>query len=168
MRKMEVSFMKRLPTIVLRCAVFAAGAVMLGICFMAVFVAVTETEPASQYYYLSRVFLAGVFLVAPPFFAALFQAYKLLGNIDAGRAFSESSAKSLRIITRCAIAVFVVCLLGGLPFSYMFAQTEDAPGVVLMALAACGISFIVAVFASVLSRLSQDAIGLKAENDLTV
>lgn len=56
----------------------------------------------------------------------------------------------------------------GLPYIYYVADKDDAPGVVAIALVIVGASLAVAVFAGVLQRLLQNAIDIKAENDLTV
>lgn len=112
--------------------------------------------------------LAGTCSAAIPCCIALFQSYKLLVFIDTGRAFSELAVKALKIITRSALAEFLICTLGGLPFFYKMAIMEDAPGLVVIGMAITGIVFITFVFASVINRLLQDAIAIKSENDLTV
>lgn len=160
--------MKHFPTLILRCAVFVAGSVVLAMCGGTVWLASVEVDYVTMSDYLIYILLAGVFSASIPFFIALYQAYRLLGYIDTDRAFSELSVKSLKIITRCSLAVFAVCTAGGLPFFYYWAQSEDAPGLVLFGMAIAGAAFVITVFASVLSRLFQDALAMKAENDLTV
>jgi hypothetical protein len=56
-----------------------------------------------------------------------------------------------------------------LPLSYHAAQTEDAPGlIVLFGTVFIAIPFVVAVLAGVAQKLFQNAIDIKKENDLTV
>lgn len=154
--------MKRLPTLLLRYAILAAGAVVLSICGITAYLAFAEVHV------LTSILFGGVCLAAAPFFIALFQANKLIGYIDAGKAFSDLSVKALGIIMRCAVAVFIVCTAGGLPFFYTVAQLQDAPGLMLIGMAIAGAAFVIAVFASVLTRLLQEAIAMKKENDLTI
>ena len=45
---------------------------------------------------------------------------------------------------------------------------DDAPGLIIIGMAIAGGAFVVAVFASVLKRLLQDAVNVKSENDLTI
>lgn len=152
---------------ILRVAVFIAGAIVIAICSGAAWLAI-KTNPSSEYHILSYVLLAGTCAAAIPCFVALCQSYKLLGYIDSGCVFSESSAKALKIISISALAEFLICTLGGLPFSYVAAQKEDAPGLVLIGMAIAGVAFIIYVFVSVLNKLLQDAIAIKSENDLTI
>jgi len=160
--------MKRCSTIILRCAVFIAGAAVLAICGGMTWLTIVERDSASDYAFLNYVMLIGTYSSAIPYFIALYQTHKLLGYIDTNRAFSELSVKALKPITHCAIAIFIICTAGGLPFFYKVALIEDAPGFVLIGMAIAGAAFVIAMFASVLKRLLQDAIDMKSENDLTI
>lgn len=159
--------MKQYSTLILRAAIFIAGAIVLAICGGAAWQAIKLDSSAASVI-LAYVFLAGSCLASVPCFIALYQSYKLLGYIDTNRAFSELSVKALRIIMHSALTEFFICTLGGLPFFYILAEKEDAPGLVLIGAAIAGIAFIIFVFASVLSRLLQEAIVMKSENDLTI
>lgn len=159
--------MKRCSTIFLRIAIFVAGAIILAICFGAGCLAV-KTNPASGYLILSRVLLGVTCAAAIPFYIALYQSFKLLGYIDTNRAFSDLSVKALKIITWSSLVEFLICALGGLPFTYFLAEKEDAPGLILIGMAITGVVFVIFVFTSVLNRLLQDAIMMKSEIDLTI
>ncbi len=159
--------MKWCSTILLRFAIFAAGAIVLAMCSGAGWVAV-KVDPASDYVIWARVLLGGTCAAAIPCFTALYQSFKLLGYIDTNRAFSDLSVKALKIITRSSLAEFFICTLGGLPFAYIIAKMDDAPGLVLIGMAIAGVAFVLFVFASVLNRLLQEAIVMKSENDLTI
>lgn len=152
---------------ILRLAIFIAGAIVLAICCFAAWQAI-NTDASSDYFSLSYIFLTGTCLAAIPCFIALYQSYKLLGYIDTNRAFSESSAKALRIIKNSALVEFFICVFGGLPFFYVVAEKQDAPGLIIIGLVIAGVAFIISVFASVLSRLLHEAIAMKKENDLTI
>jgi hypothetical protein len=160
--------MKRYSTILLRLAVFTAGAIVLCLCGGAAWLAIVKTNPNSDYFIWAYIFLVGICLAAIPCLMALYQSNKLLGYIDTNSAFSGMSVKALTIITRCALADFIVCTVGGLPFFYIMAKMDDAPGLVLIGIAIAGVAFVIFVFSSVLNRLLQYAIAMKTENDLTV
>lgn len=158
--------MKRYSTIFLRIAIFAAGAVVIALGFFAAWLAV-KTD-SSKYIIWSRVFLGGVCAAAVPFFIALYQSFNLLRYIDTNRTFSEVSVKALTVITRSALAEFIICTLAGVPFAYIIADMTDAPGIMLIGAAISGVAFVIFVFASVLARVLRDALVLKSENDLTI
>jgi|BioPla2DNA2_1021312.scaffolds.fasta_scaffold23768_3 hypothetical protein len=160
--------MKRFSTVFLRLAIVVAGAIVLALCLFTFWIAYKDFIYDIELKVLSSVLFIGTILAAIPCFIALCQSYLLLGYIDAGRAFSEASVKALRIITRSAFADFLVCTLGGLPFFYVLAEIEDAPGLILIGMAIAGVAFVIFVFASVLNRLLQEALAIKSENDLTI
>lgn len=114
-------------------------------------------------YLVSIVFYAS----AIPFYFALYQAFKLLRYIDKSEAFSELSVNALKKINRCAIAISILHLLV-LPLFYLFAEVDDAPGVIFVGLVVPFASMVIAVFAAVLQKLLKNAIDIKSENDLTV
>lgn len=159
--------MRNYSTMILRLAIFIAAAIVLAICCGAAWLAI-KTDPPSEYYILSYVLLIGTCTAAIPCFVALYQSYKLLGYIDTDRAFSELSLKALEIIKNSALIEFFICALGGIPFFYVVAKKEDAPGLVIIGMAIAGVAFIISVFASVLSKLLKEAIVIKSENDLTI
>jgi hypothetical protein len=102
-----------------------------------------------------------------PFFVALYQAFKLLSYIDKNQAFSELSIKPLKTIKFCAMTIsglYVVIL----PFVYLVAELDDAPGLIIIGMVPTFASMVIAVFAAVLQRLLQEAIDIKSENDLIV
>lgn len=109
----------------------------------------------------------GIYATIIPFLFALFQAFKLLRNIDRNDAFSESSVKALDAIKFSAIAMTLLYALAQ-PMIFIFAQIDDAPGLILVAWAITCAPLIVATFAAVLRKLVRSAIDLKTENELTV
>lgn len=111
--------------------------------------------------------LTGVYLSTVPFYIALYQAYKLLCYIDANTAFSQSSIKALKNIKFCAVAIGILYVII-LPFVYLLAQKDDAPGLIVFGMVPVFVSMVIAVFSAVLQMLLQDAIDIKSENDLTV
>jgi len=55
-----------------------------------------------------------------------------------------------------------------LPYIYLVADRDDAPGVMLLGLVFTCAPIVIAVFAAVLQTLLHHAIQIKSENDLTV
>jgi hypothetical protein len=55
--------------------------------------------------YFNDPFLAYAYIASIPFFVALYQALKVLGDIARNEAFSQRSVRALRIIKYCALAV---------------------------------------------------------------
>src|SRR3954464_3053487 len=55
--------------------------------------------------YFKDPFLAYAYVASIPFFAALYQAFKVLGYARQNKAFSEAAVKALRTIKLCAIAI---------------------------------------------------------------
>ncbi len=111
--------------------------------------------------------LIGMYVPAIPFFIALYQALTLLNLIDRNQAFSLSSVRALRVIKYCGGAISTL-YVAGMPYIAMVAEQDDAPGVIAIGLVIIFASFVIAVFAALLQQLLQNAIDIKAENDLTV
>ena len=101
------------------------------------------------------------------FYFALYQAFKLLSYIDKNKAFSELSVKALKNIKYCAITISILYVVV-MPFVYLVAETDDAPGLIVIGMVIIFASMVIAVFAAVLQRLLKEAIDIKSENDLTV
>jgi len=109
----------------------------------------------------------GLYATAIPFFIGLWQTLKLLTYIDQNRAFSELSVEALKNIKHCAIAITIL-YMGGVPLLAPIAQADDAPGLIVAGMVVACAPMVIAVFATVLQKLLQNAIDIKSENDLTV
>ena len=163
--------MKRGSTLFLKLAVIIIGIPILALCVYLLpqiaNVAFEEAANGARLGYMVLGILIVMYVSAIPFYTALYQAFKLLTYIDKNQAFSQMSVEALRKIKNCAIAIsglYVVVL----PFVFMIAEWDDAPGLALLGLVIIGASMVIAVFAAVLQRLLQEAIDIKTENDLTV
>jgi len=66
--------------------------------------------------------------------------------------------------------LYLACLIYILesPFFYIFADNDDAPGVVIIGMILAGAALVIALFASMLQKLLSQAIRIKQENDLTI
>jgi hypothetical protein len=111
--------------------------------------------------------VAGLYVSAIPFYIALYQSWKLLGLIDKNTAFSQSAVRSLGNIKKCAIAIAGL-FAAGMPYIFVVANKDDAPGVVAIGLVIAFASCVIATFAAVLQKLLKNVVDMKSENELTV
>jgi Protein of unknown function (DUF3036). len=117
--------------------------------------------------YFNDPFLAYAYTASMAFFAALYQAFKLLGFIAEDKVFSPNSVKALRTIKYCAMALVALTIV---PEAYLFIVRpgDDIAGGVFMGILVIFASSIIATAAAVFESLLQSAIDIKSENDLTV
>lgn len=154
--------MERGSTIFLRAVVLLMGLIIFAICALALPAGIRH-EDAGGYIPI----LLGLYVPTIPFYIALHQTLKLLSYIDQNKAFSELSIKALKTIKYCALAISGF-FTAGLPYIYLVAEEDDAPGVIVIGMLLAFAPMVVAVFAAVLQKLLQNAIAIKSENDLTV
>jgi hypothetical protein len=156
------SVMKQGSTIVLRGVVALIGLVVIVLCIYVVPAGIAS-DNTGDYVPI----LYGLYVPAIPFIYALYQTMKLLNFIDKDEAFSDHSVKTLKTIKYCAFTISALFLAGS-PYIFKVADSDDAPGVVALALVIVFASFVIATFAAVLQSLIQSAVDIKSENDLTV
>lgn len=155
-------------TIFLRLAVIAIGAVVLALCVFAL-PGMWQTVPLEEPdipYALYGILLA-MYVSVIPFFVALWQTMKLLSHIDNNRAFSKLSIRALKSIKYCALVISAL-YAATMPLLYIWAEQDDAPGLIIIGMVLTLAPVAVGVFAGVLQRLLSQAIAIKKENDLTV
>ena len=158
--------MKRGSTIFLKIAVFFIGTPVLALCIFGLpWLANNPVNP--NYAHILYPIVIGIYVSVIPFFVALYQAFKLLSYIDKNQSFSELSVKSLKKIKFCALSISAL-YVGIIPFVYLVADLDDAPGLIIIGMVPIFASMVIAVFAAVLQRLLQEAIDIKSENDLIV
>ena len=116
--------------------------------------------------YFKDPFLAYAYIASIPFFAGLYQAFKVLGYAAQNREFSASTVKSLRTIKHCAIAIIGFVAVGEI--FIMLNESDDRAGGVAMGIFITFASIVVATAMAVLERALQNAVDIKSENDLTV
>lgn len=161
-------FMERGTTLFLKLAVILIGIPILALCiFIVPEIANFAAEMFPDIGYLNFLVFIYFYTTAIPFYFALYQAFKLLSYIDQNIAFSELSVKALKHIKYSAFTISILYVLG-MPFWYIMAEIDDAPGLIVIGLIIIFASSVIAVFAAVLQRLLQEAINIKSENDLTV
>ncbi|MBQ6449036.1 MAG: DUF2975 domain-containing protein [Bacillus sp. (in: Bacteria)] len=158
--------MKKGTTLFLKLAVILIGIPVLALGIWGVFDLI-KNPVNPKYAHILYPIVIGIYVSAIPFYMALYQALRILGYIDKNEAFSEVSIKALSRIKKDAIVISIVYVLM-VPFIFLLAQIEDAPGLILFGMVPIFASIVIAVFAAVLQRLLQQAIDIKSENDLTV
>ncbi|WP_018931263.1 DUF2975 domain-containing protein [Gracilibacillus lacisalsi] len=158
--------MKQGSTLFLKIAVLFIGIPVLALCLFGL-VQLANNPVNPDYAHLLYPIVIGMYVSAIPFYMALYWAFRLLSYIDKNKAFSQISVKALKNIKNCAITIsslYVVII----PFVYLVAEKDDAPGLIIFGMVPIFASMVIAVFAAVLQRLLQEAIDIKSENDLTV
>jgi len=158
--------MKRGSTLFLKIAVFLMGAPVLGFGLFGLFWLVNNLANPDYWYILYPAIII-MYVSVIPYFIALYQAFLLLSYIDKNKAFSNISVEALKKIKYCAItisALYVVMM----PFVYLAAEADDAPGLIFFGMIPIFASMIIAVFSAVLQKLLKEAIDLKLENDLMI
>jgi len=158
--------MKRGSTLFLRMAVFLIGTPVLALCIFGLpWLVNNPVNP--DYAHILYPIIIGMYVSVIPFLIALYQAFKLLSYIDKNQAFSELSVIALKIIKVCAMTIMSLYVVI-IPFVYLVADLDDAPGLIIIGMVPIFASIVIAVFAAVLQRLLQEAIDIKSENDLIV
>ncbi|TCP63534.1 DUF2975 domain-containing protein [Baia soyae] len=158
--------MKHHSTLFLKIAVFLIGIPIFALCLFGLSQFILNPFNPKDIYTIYPIVI-GMYGSAIPFYIALYKAFQLLRYIDQNKAFSQMSVTALQHIKYCAV------IIGGLytvlmPFVYLVAEKEDAPGLIIVGMIPIFVSTIIAVFAAVLQRLLQEAIDIKTENDLVV
>jgi hypothetical protein len=158
--------MKKSSTIFLQVVI-----VLIGIVALAIMIRFPLTEGRAVNLDLFSIyadpFILYGYLASIAFFAALYQAFKLLGYIGQNKVFSLNSVKALRIIKHCAIILSISIVIAGL-YIISHAKDDDPAGFLAMCMVTTFISIVVATAAAVFERTLQSAVELKSENDLTV
>jgi hypothetical protein len=117
--------------------------------------------------YFKDPFLALVYIGSIPFFAALYQAFKVLGYAGHNKIFSQAAVKALRTIKYCALAIIGFVVLEEIIILLNHGNDDPAGGVFMGVLITFG-SIVVATAAAMFERILQNAVDIKSENDLTV
>jgi hypothetical protein len=157
--------MKR-ETLFLKVAVSLIGIPILGLGILGLpWLANNPVNP--NYAHILYPILICMYVSAIPFYIAWYQVFKILSYIDKNNAFSELSVRALKNIKYCAITISTLYVVM-LPFVYLVAEKDDAPGLIIIGMVPIFASTEIAVFAAVLQKLLENAIDIKSENDLTV
>ncbi len=116
--------------------------------------------------YFKDPFLAYVYIASIPFFAALYQAVKVLGYSRQNKVFSKAGVKAMRTIKYCAISI--IGFAAGGEIIIMLSNSDDRAGGVFMGILIIFCSVVIATAAAMFERVLQNAADIKSDNDLTV
>jgi Protein of unknown function (DUF2975) len=163
--------MKRGSTLFLKLAVIFMGIPVLAMCLFLLPQVANEANEAAERGSDIAFVVYGILMVmyvsAVPYYIALYQSFNLLSYIDKNQAFSELSVIALKKIKNCAVIISVLYVVA-LPFVYIMAEVDDAPGLIIVGMIPIFAALVIAVFAAVLQRLLKEAIDIKEENALIV
>jgi di/tricarboxylate transporter len=164
----EAPAIKRSATTFLQVVIVLIGIVALALMLWEPHIEGRNAHATVFEIYFKDPFLAYAYTASIAFFVALFQAFRLLGYIGRNQVFSSNSVRALRVIKYCAMALIAMIAAA---VAYLFIAVrgkDDIAGGVAMGLLLSFISAVIATAAAVFERLLQNAVDLKAENDLTV
>ena len=163
--------MKRGSTLFLKLAVIFMGIPVLAMCLFLLPQMANEANEAAERGSDIAFVVYGILMVmyvsAVPYYIALYQSFNLLSYIDKNQAFSELSVIALKKIKNCAVIISGLYVVA-LPFVYIMAEVDDAPGLIIVGMIPIFAALVIAVFAAVLQRLLKEAIDIKEENALIV
>lgn len=160
--------MKRSSTIFLQFVIVALGIGALALLFWEPQIEGVNANATTLYQiYFDDPFLMLVYAGSIPFFAALYQAFRLLGYARQNRMFSIAAVKALRTIKYCAFAIIGFVAMEEV-FIIMNHGDDDAAGGIAMGVFIVFGSIVAAMAAAVFEQLVQNAVDLKSEHDLTI
>ena len=112
--------------------------------------------------YFNDPFLAYAYLAAVPVFIGYYQAFVALEHVKRDRTFSPATARAIRIVKYCALAV-IGFLLGGEAWLFLYQRgREDIAGGVAIGLFLMLCALAVVAIAAMLERMVQK--GMAATN----
>lgn len=109
--------------------------------------------------YFKDPFLAYAYIGSIPFFAALYQAFTLLGYLGRNKAFSLESVRALRTIKYCAMTLIAFIIGAEAYFFIVQRGKDDIAGGVMLGLAMIILSGVTAAAAGVFERRLQRGAG---------
>src|SRR5215813_8659131 len=112
--------------------------------------------------YFKDPFLAYAYLASIPFFAALYQTFKVLGYVGGNKAFSRATMRALRTIRLCALAVIGFVVIGEL-FIVLGDSDDRAGGVFIGILITFGAA-VIAAAAAMFEQILRKAVGINSDN----
>lgn len=116
--------------------------------------------------YFQDPFLAFAYIGSIAFFVALYKAFRVLGYARQNKVFSPEAVKALRTIKYCALIIIGFVVVGEI--FIMLQSSDDRAGGVFMGILITFGSVVIATAAAMFERILQNAVDIKAENDLTV
>ena len=158
--------MKKSSTIFLQAVIVLIGVGALALLLWEPHIEGRNAHATAVQIYFHDPFLAYAYTASIAFFAALYQAFQLLGYVRQNKVFSPEAVKALRTIKFCAIAIigFVV----GAEIIIRLSPSDDRAGGVFIGVLISFGAAVIATAAAMFERILENAVAIKSENDLTV
>lgn len=152
---MQRSTMKKIPTLFLQAAIVLAGIGVLIFMLWEPRIEGRNVNATLFDIYFKDLFLAYVYTASIAFFTALYQAFRMLGYVRQGKAFSEHVIGPLQMIQHCAL-IIVGFVVPAVAYLFIIRPGDDIAGGVFMGNLVIFISLIVAATANTLSGVLQE------------
>jgi hypothetical protein len=167
MNNLKGQSMKRSSTVFLQIVIVLIGVGALALLLWEPQIEGVNAHATKFEIYFKDPFLALVYIGSIPFFAALYQAFKVLGYAGHNKIFSKEAVRSLRTIKYCALAIIGFVVVEEIFIMLNHGSDDPAGGVFMGVLITFG-SIVIATAAAMFERILQNAVDIKSENDLTV
>jgi len=148
--------MKSIPTIFLQIVVVLVGIGALAVLLWEPHIEGRNAHATVFQIYFKDPFLAYAYIASIPFFAALYQAFKVLGYAGQNKIFSPAAVKALRTIKFCAIAMIGFVAVGEI--FILLSNSDDRAGGVFMGVLITFGSLVMANAAALFERILQNAV----------
>lgn len=159
--------MKRTPTVFLQAVLVLIGLVVLFLLIRLPMLEGRAVDLDIVSIYADPFILYG-YTASIAFFIALYKAFRLLGYIGQNKVFSAEAVGTLKSIKYCALILTVMIVLAGIYVRIFHADDDDPAGFMALCIVASFASVVVGTAAAVIEKVLQNAIDMKAENDLTI
>jgi Protein of unknown function (DUF2975) len=145
--------------------------VLIGVAALALLLWEPHTEGRNAHatiyeIYFKDPFLAYVYVASIAVFAALYQAFKVLGYVGQDNMLSPVAVRRLRAIKHCGM--IIIGFVAGAELFIILGNNDDPQGGFFMGVLIAFISTVIVTATAVLERTLQNAVDIKSENDLTV
>ena len=154
--------MNRSATLLLRAVLVLVGIGALGFLIWEPQVEGRNAHATLFAIYFNDPFLAYAYVGSVPFFVGLYQAFKVLGNVARDGPHSPSTARALRTIRYCALAVIGFVAVGEV--FIILDDSDDRAGGVFMGVLVSFFSLVVAATMAVLERRLHNGAAMRASN----
>ena len=158
--------MKRSSTIFLQVVIVLIGFGALALLLWEPHIEGRNAHATLVQIYFHDPFLAYAYTASIAFFAALYQAFKVLGYVRQNRVFSQAAVRALQTIKLCAIAI--IGFVAGAEIFITLSNSDDRAGGVFIGVLITFGAVVIATAAAMFERILEDAVAIKSENDLPV
>jgi Protein of unknown function (DUF2975) len=158
--------MKRSSTIFLQVVILLIGIGALALLLWEPHLEGRNAHATLVQIYFHDPFLAYAYTASIAFFAALYQAFKVLGYVRQNKVFSQEAVRALRTIKVCAIAI--IGFVAGAEIFIMLSNSDDRAGGVFIGVLIGFGAVVIATAAAMFERILENAAAMKSESDLTV